>query len=94
LFFFKNFGLDLKHSARRAYALHDVDKGALILEEGACAAFLGINAVWINAYGWPAYRGGPMFWREIIGHYTVVAGLQKHGFAAASSLLASIRTLS
>jgi hypothetical protein len=58
LFFFKNFWLDLKHSARRAYALHDVDKGALILEEGACAAFLGIDAVWINAYGWPAYRGG------------------------------------
>jgi hypothetical protein len=30
-----------------------VDEGALILEEGACAAFLGIDAVWINAYGWP-----------------------------------------
>jgi 3-hydroxyacyl-CoA dehydrogenase len=42
--------------------------------------------VWIYGYGWPVYRGGPMFWAQTEGLPKVVAGLEKHGFKVAQSL--------
>ena len=26
-----------------------------------------VDIVWINGYGWPAYRGGPMFYGDTVG---------------------------
>ena len=63
-----------------------VNEGALILEEGKAQRASDIDVVWINGYGWPVYTGGPMFWASMVGHSTVVAGLEKHGFAVANSL--------
>jgi 3-hydroxyacyl-CoA dehydrogenase len=63
-----------------------VNEGALILEEGKAQRASDIDVVWINGYGWPVYTGGPMFWASTIGHATVVAGLEKHGFVVANSL--------
>ena len=63
-----------------------VNEGALILEEGKAQRASDIDVVWINGYGWPVYTGGPMFWASMLGHGTVVAGLEKHGFAVANSL--------
>jgi 3-hydroxyacyl-CoA dehydrogenase len=34
--------------------------------------------VWINGYGWPAYRGGPMFYADAVGPKTVLARLQAY----------------
>ena len=39
-----------------------------------------IDVVWIYGYGWPVYRGGPMFWADTEGLTKIVAGLEKHGF--------------
>jgi 3-hydroxyacyl-CoA dehydrogenase len=63
-----------------------VNEGALILEEGKAQRASDIDVVWINGYGWPVYTGGPMFWASTLGHDTIVAGLEKHGFVVASSL--------
>ena len=63
-----------------------VNEGALILEEGKAQRASDIDVVWINGYGWPVYTGGPMFWASMLGHGTVVAGLEKHGFVVANSL--------
>jgi len=63
-----------------------VNEGALILEEGKAQRASDVDVVWIYGYGWPVYRGGPMFWAKSEGYDKVVAGLDKHGFAVAHSL--------
>lgn len=66
-----------------------VNEGALILEEGKAQRASDIDVVWIYGYGWPVYRGGPMFWAQSEGLKKVVAGLEKHGFKVAESLTAA-----
>ena len=44
-----------------------VNEGAKILEEGKAIRASDIDVVWENGYGWPAYRGGPMFWGDQVG---------------------------
>ncbi|MFN3433992.1 MAG: 3-hydroxyacyl-CoA dehydrogenase NAD-binding domain-containing protein [Sphingomonas sp.] len=63
-----------------------VNEGALILEEGKAQRASDVDVVWIYGYGWPVYRGGPMFWAKTEGYDKVVAGLEKHGFEVAKSL--------
>lgn len=64
-----------------------VNEGALILEEGKAQRASDIDVVWIMGYGWPVYRGGPMFWAQHeVGLKKVVEGLEKHGFKVAESL--------
>ena len=63
-----------------------VNEGALILEEGKAQRASDVDVVWIYGYGWPVYRGGPMFWAQSEGLPKVVAGLEKYGFTVARSL--------
>jgi 3-hydroxyacyl-CoA dehydrogenase len=63
-----------------------VNEGALILEEKMAQRASDIDVVWIYGYGWPIYRGGPMFWADTEGLSKIVAGLEKHGFAVAELL--------
>ncbi|TFV34957.1 3-hydroxyacyl-CoA dehydrogenase [Bradyrhizobium frederickii] len=44
-----------------------INEGAKILEEGIAARPSDIDVVWLYGYGWPIYRGGPMFWADSIG---------------------------
>jgi 3-hydroxyacyl-CoA dehydrogenase len=44
-----------------------INEGAKILEEGKALRASDIDIVWINGYGWPVYRGGPMFYGDTIG---------------------------
>jgi 3-hydroxyacyl-CoA dehydrogenase len=44
-----------------------VNEGAKILEEGIAIRASDIDVVWVNGYGWPVYRGGPMFWADGVG---------------------------
>jgi 3-hydroxyacyl-CoA dehydrogenase len=44
-----------------------VNEGAKILEEGKAIRPSDIDVVWQNGYGWPVYRGGPMFWGGQVG---------------------------
>lgn len=41
-----------------------VNEGYKILEEGKAIRASDIDIVWIMGYGWPRYRGGPMWWGE------------------------------
>ncbi|PZU93263.1 MAG: 3-hydroxyacyl-CoA dehydrogenase [Chelatococcus sp.] len=52
-----------------------VNEGARILEEGIAARPGDIDVVWINGYGWPAWRGGPMFWADMVGLDVIAARL-------------------
>jgi 3-hydroxyacyl-CoA dehydrogenase len=56
-----------------------VNEGAKILDEGMAQRASDVDVVWIYGYGWPVYRGGPMFWGNTVGLDKVVAGLEKNG---------------
>jgi len=53
-----------------------VNEGAKILEEGMAQRASDIDVVWVYGYGWPVYRGGPMFWADTEGLEKVVTGLK------------------
>jgi len=55
-----------------------VNEGAKILEEGIAIRSSDIDVVWINGYGWPVYRGGPMFYGEQVGLGHVVERLRDY----------------
>jgi 3-hydroxyacyl-CoA dehydrogenase len=63
-----------------------VNEGAKILEEGMAQRASDIDVVWVYGYGWPVYRGGPMFWAGSEGLARIVAGLEKHGFEISALL--------
>ena len=54
-----------------------VNEGAKILEEGKAQRASDIDVVWVYGYGWPVYRGGPMFWADLVGLKTIVEGLKR-----------------
>ncbi|RJF95465.1 3-hydroxyacyl-CoA dehydrogenase NAD-binding domain-containing protein [Noviherbaspirillum saxi] len=73
-----------------------VNEGARILEEGIAYRPGDIDLVWVNGYGFPDYRGGPMHLADTIGiakiagrldHYAQLRGDQ-HGYWSISLLLA------
>jgi 3-hydroxyacyl-CoA dehydrogenase len=54
---------------RCVYAL--VNEGARILEEGIALRAVDIDIIYLNGYGFPAYRGGPMWYADTVGLKTV-----------------------
>ena len=54
-----------------------INEGAKILEEGKAQRASDIDIVWIYGYGWPVYRGGPMFYADTVGLKTVLAKLKE-----------------
>jgi len=54
-----------------------VNEGAKILEEDIAQRASDIDVVWVYGYGWPVYRGGPMFWADSEGLAKIVEGLRR-----------------
>ena len=54
-----------------------INEGARILEEGMSQRPSDIDVVWVNGYGWPTYRGGPMFYADTVGLENVLAKLKE-----------------
>ena len=54
-----------------------VNEGAKILEEGIAQRASDVDVVWVYGYGWPVYRGGPMFWADTEGAAEIVEGLKR-----------------
>ena len=54
-----------------------INEGAKILEEGKAIRASDIDIVWINGYGWPIYRGGPMFYGDTVGLPVVLAKMRE-----------------
>ena len=55
-----------------------INEGAKILAEGMAYRGSDIDIVWINGYGWPVYRGGPMFYADTVGLSHVVERLRHY----------------
>ncbi len=56
-----------------------VNEGAKILDEGVAIRGSDIDVVWVNGYGWPMYRGGPMHWADSIGLADIVEKIRGYG---------------
>jgi 3-hydroxyacyl-CoA dehydrogenase len=50
---------------RTIYAL--INEGARVLDEGFALRAADIDVIYMNGYGFPAYRGGPMFYADRVG---------------------------
>jgi 3-hydroxyacyl-CoA dehydrogenase len=44
-----------------------INEGARILEEGIAARPGDIDVIWVYGYGWPVWRGGPMYYADQLG---------------------------
>ena len=73
-----------------------VNEGARILDEGIASRSVDIDAIWCNGYGFPRFRGGPMFYADALGlphvlsriaHYAATRGPR---YWQAAPLLAAI----
>jgi 3-hydroxyacyl-CoA dehydrogenase len=69
---------------RCIYAM--VNEGVRILEEGIAFRPVDIDVVYLDGYGFPATRGGPMFYADTVGLNRVLAAIrdfagQRHGWA-------------
>jgi 3-hydroxyacyl-CoA dehydrogenase len=55
-----------------------MNEGFRILEEGIALRASDIDVVWTSGYGFPRFRGGPMFYAETIGLPTLLEGMRKY----------------
>ncbi|MGH8686445.1 MAG: 3-hydroxyacyl-CoA dehydrogenase NAD-binding domain-containing protein [Burkholderiales bacterium] len=60
---------------RCIYAL--ANEGARILEEGIALRASDIDMVYLTGYGFPAHRGGPMFYADTVGLDQVLAAIER-----------------
>ncbi|MDB5573734.1 MAG: 3-hydroxyacyl-CoA dehydrogenase, partial [Tardiphaga sp.] len=44
-----------------------INEGARILDEKIASRPSDIDVIWLYGYGWPIYRGGPMFYADQVG---------------------------
>ncbi|MES2117413.1 MAG: 3-hydroxyacyl-CoA dehydrogenase family protein, partial [Pseudomonadota bacterium] len=56
-----------------------VNEAALILEEGIAMRASDIDMVYLTGYGFPLFRGGPMFYADTVGLPNVLAAIEKYG---------------
>jgi 3-hydroxyacyl-CoA dehydrogenase len=75
---------------RLVYSL--VNEGAKILDEGIALRASDIDMVYLSGYGFPLYRGGPMFYADTVGLPKVLAAIEgyargHHGEAWAPAAL-------
>jgi 3-hydroxyacyl-CoA dehydrogenase len=54
-----------------------INEGAKILEEKKAIRPSDIDVVWVNGYGWPVYRGGPMHYADQVGLEKVLAKMKE-----------------
>ena len=56
-----------------------INEAALILEEGIAQRASDIDVVWTAGYGFPRWRGGPLFMADEIGAAKIVTAMERYG---------------
>ena len=59
-----------------------VNEGANVLAEGVAQRASDIDVVWANGYGFPRWRGGPMFYGDVLGLDHVLERVRAHADGA------------
>lgn len=60
---------------RTIFAL--INEGARVLEEGVALRAVDVDIVYLNGYGFPAWRGGPMFYADTVGLKPILARIEQ-----------------
>jgi len=68
---------DVEIVERLVYAL--VNEGARVLEEKIAQRASDIDLVYLNGYGFPQWRGGPLFYADTVGLGEVVSAMRRYG---------------
>ena len=55
-----------------------LNEGFRVLGEGIVMRAADIDVVWTSGYGFPRYRGGPMFHAEVLGLETLLNGMRRY----------------
>ena len=55
-----------------------INEGANVLDEGIALRAGDIDIVWLNGYGFPAHRGGPMHYADRVGIETIHRGVRRY----------------
>jgi len=76
---------DVEIVERLLYSL--VNEGAQILDEGIAQRASDIDLVYLNGYGFPIWRGGPMFHADSVGLSEVVSAITRYEQFAPAPLL-------
>ena len=63
-----------------------INEGAKVLQEGLAARASDIDVIYLTGYGFPAYRGGPMFYGDTVGLGHVLARVKEFGWKPAPLL--------
>jgi 3-hydroxyacyl-CoA dehydrogenase len=74
---------------RCIYAL--INEGAKVLEEGIAARASDIDVIYMTGYGFPAYRGGPMFYADTVGLKKIHDRVVQFGWTPAALLTSATR---
>ena len=70
---------------RTIYAL--INEGAQILHEGYALRSVDVDMIYVMGYGFPAWRGGPMFYADTVGLDKVIARMKSFEWTPAPLLL-------
>lgn len=54
-----------------------INEAVKILEENKAQRPSDIDVVWLNGYGWPRDKGGPMYYGDMVGAKTILARMEK-----------------
>ena len=55
-----------------------INEAAKILQEGVAARAVDVDMVWLHGYGFPRYRGGPLFYADEVGVRNVYQAILKY----------------
>ena len=61
---------------RCLYAM--INEGAQLLEQGVVPRPHEIDVIWVHGFGFPAYRGGPMYYADRVGLRTILERLRHY----------------
>jgi len=68
-----------------------INEGAKVLEEGIALRALDIDVIYMTGYGFPAYRGGPMFYADMVGLKKIHDRVVEFGWTPAPLLTSASR---
>jgi 3-hydroxyacyl-CoA dehydrogenase len=69
---------------RTIYSL--INEGAKILEDGYALRSVDIDMIYVMGYGFPAWRGGPMFYADTVGLPKIIERMKAFGWTPAPLL--------
>ena len=68
---------DFKNSLSGLILRRPLQPSDSVLEEGIALRAVDIDVVYLNGYGFPAWRGGPMFYADTVGLDKVLARVEE-----------------